>query len=50
MYKQRLYGYISPITPARVYNANVFPTSNLRKNLYKNLRSNICSNVRKKLR
>ena len=33
---------MSPITPVYVYNANVLPTSNLRKNL----RSDLCNNLR----
>ena len=36
--------YISPITPARVYNANALPTNNLRKNLYSNLYNNLRNN------
>ena len=45
MYRQRLYGYISPITLVYIYNANMLPTSNLRKNLC----SDFCNNLRNNL-
>ena len=36
--------HVFPITLVRVYNANVLPTSNLRKNLRSDLRNNLRNN------